>query len=474
MLHASVRRVLAGFAFAAFTAQTVAGTIVNDAQGKTFAQGIGSLPYLKGVDVEGNPVRFVQADDLPVAYQDALHKMQGGGALKFSAEGVSLCAVSVQQEGSHGMINRHYIINSPEPSENTFMQANVHDFYIAAHELSHCFNHGSQDSVKQIRQLLTVPALAKHAKEIEQLEMSIRETYADLSAVLLGASKTGDWSVFVYGVMPYRAGPPDASHVTLNAISTIISKLDPKLIQGLTFSEVNVIANDLFQSAFMTKDHAIDLNSPGVGRILEEMDFLSDRLLVMTELPYADDTAKASLREKSTSMHQFVRTLRVGGAKDVDGMAFLTALQVVDARLQSRLAADTKFLDAENEYMIDEIEQGLLFRENFSTQAFGKIARIADPKDVLGKQIAIVERWVNVSTSVEARAALANKLDDLLAENLGGKLDPSTFDERMAISASIQTKLKAARAVRAVAAKGLSRSQAPAATVASHEVSFGL
>lgn len=204
------------------------------------------------------------------------------------------------------------------------------------------------------------------------------------------------------------------------------------------------------------------------------MDFLSDRLLVMTELPYADDTAKASLREKSTSMHQFVRTLRVGGAKDVDGMAFLTALQVVDARLQSRLAADTKFLDAENEYMIDEIEQGLLFRENFSTQAFGKIARIADPKDVLGKQIAIVERWVNVSTSVEARAALANKLDDLLAENLGGKLDPSTFDERMAISASIQTKLKAARAVRAVAAKGLSRSQAPAATVASHEVSFGL
>lgn len=475
MLHATVRKFLAGVAFAAFTAQSVAGTAVNhprhgSVDEDSLAQAIAKLPYLKGVDVEGNPVRYVEADDLPATYQRALQEKQGGGALKFSIDGQSLCAVSVQHEDMHGMINRNYIVNSPEPSENLFMQANVHEFYIAAHELSHCFNHSSQESIKQINRLLNLPALSGHKKEVEQLEMSIRETYADLSAVLLGASKTGDWSVFVYGVMPYRAGLPDASHVTLNAVATIISRLDPRLLKGLTFDEVNVIANDLFQSAFMTPDRTIDLSSSGIGRILEEMDFLSDRLLVMTELPYADEPAKASLREKSASMNGFIRALRTRGSRDVEGMAFLTALQIVDARLQSELTTGTKFIDLSNRYMMDEIEQGTLFREAFATKAFTKISRLADPQKALDAQVAIVSNWVSVVTSSQSREALTEKLDDLLAENLEGGVDPSALDARLAISASIQTKLRAARAAHADAASSLSRKAPATAVVASHEM----
>lgn len=440
----NVKRFLAGAALVACS------SLVHATEAPSATQALGSTefkdaPFLDGVDAEGRSVRYVPAEELPLKHRLALYSQQGGGALKFNFGEKTYCAVSVQSEQGEGMVNRHYVHNSAEASENMFMQANVHEFYIAAHELSHCFNHSTRASVWQLVDLLENPEMSGYADPINMLEMSIREVYADLSAVMLGASKTGDWTVFTDGVMPYRTGLPDATHVTINAVSTIISKVDPRMVRGMTFNEVNVLVNDLFQANFMDEERRIDMNSQGVRRISQEMEFLSERFRMYASMPYMSKDDKLMLTDKANLIRGFTRKIyRTDQGNAVD-FAFLSALQIVDARSQAKLAERTQLTDPRVKWIIEDVTKGSDYRERFTRANFEIMMGSAKERADLNEQVTIVSRWIDQSTNERSASLLSQTLEQMVAQNTVGEKDPAQAEVRVAVAQRIQEKLLATR-----------------------------
>ncbi|WP_241032691.1 MULTISPECIES: hypothetical protein [Pseudomonas] len=402
-------------------------------------------PYLSGVDAEGKSVRFVDYEQMPSKYRLALLSQSGGGAMKFKVGDQSYCAVIVQDNKGEGMVNRHFMMNSNEDSENTFVQANVNQFYLAAHELSHCFNNSTTQSVDQLIKIQNINAYSGYAEPIGMMEISMRETYADLSAVMLGASKTGDWTVFTDGVMPYRAGLPDTTHMTLNALSSIISKVDPRMVKGMNFSEVNVLVNDLFQANFMNADHQIDLNSVGARRIAQEMEFLGERLRLYARLKGVDKDDAIKMVNKANVMRGFTRQLygeKLGNATD---FALLTAMQIVDAQSQQVLAENTELTDKASGWVLTSISRGTAYRQQESRVFYNEMSKTLSDSASLDRQVSIVSTWKGQVSNELSASLLSDSLSTLVAQATAPGVDPAQDSVRDAVAQSIQHKLASLR-----------------------------
>lgn len=406
---------------------------------------LGKMPYLSGVDVEGRSVRLIPEGKMPIAYQIQLQAQTGGGAMKFDIGNQSYCAVTIQDNNSDGMVNRHYMMRSNDDAENIFMQANVNQFYLAAHELSHCFNNSTSHSVEQLLEIKDKKGFSGYAEPLAMLEISMRETYADLSAIMLGASKTGDWTVFTDGVMPYRTGQLDTTHMTINALTTIISKVDPRMVKGMNFSEVNVLVNDLFQSNFMNADHQIDLNSVGVRRIAQEMEFVGERLRLYARMKDVDKTDAHTMVTKANLMRGFTRAVygqKLGNATD---FALLTALQIVDAQDQLALAADTQLTEKSFDWVLHSVNKGSTYRQRVSRVFYDEMSKDLSDSANLDRQVGIVSAWKSQVRSELSAPLLNDSLKTLVAQGTVQGIDPTQDSVRNAVAQSIKHKLNVLR-----------------------------
>lgn len=84
---------------------------------------------------------------------------------------------------------------------------------------------------------------------------------------------------------PALWGKDGRLNITTNAVSTIIAGIDPRTLKGRTFSEINARVNQEFRSNFMDSKREINLGSRGVTRIMQEMNFLGERLKGVAEMP---------------------------------------------------------------------------------------------------------------------------------------------------------------------------------------------
>jgi len=402
---------------------------------------LSKTPYISGVDVEGKSVRFVKEDQMPIQYRIALSSQTGGGAMKFKVGDQSYCAVTVQDNKGEGMVNRHFMLRSTEDSENTFLEANVNQFYLSAHELSHCFNNSTTRSVEQLLKIQNSSDYNGYAEPIAMMEISMRETYADLSAVMLGASKTGDWTVFTDGVMPYRTGMPDTTHMTINALSSIISKVDPRMVKGMSFSEVNVLVNDLFQANFMNADRQIDLNSVGARRIAQEMEFVGERLRLFARMKDVDKTDAQTMVTKANLMRGFTRQLYGQNMGNATDFAFLTALQVVDAQGQQALAANTQLTDKASGWVLNSVTNGSIYRQRVSRVFYQEMSKNLKDSANLDRQVSIVTAWKDQVRNDLSVSLLNDSLNTLVAQGTMPGIDPAQDSVRDAVAQSIQQKL---------------------------------
>ncbi|AXH59942.1 hypothetical protein [Pseudomonas amygdali] len=407
---------------------------------------VSKTPYLNGVDVEGRSVRLIPEKSLPLQYRLALASQQGGGAMKFDLGDQSYCSVLVQGSTTEGMVNRYYIMRSHEDSENTFVDSRLNEFYLAAHELSHCFNNSSGKSVDQLVKIYRDKAYTGYAEPISMLEVSMRETYADLAAVMLGASKTGDWTVFTDAVMPYRTGQPDTTHLTINALSSILSGVDPRMVKGMSFNEVNVLVNDLFQANFMNADKQIDLNSLGARRIAQEMEYSGERLRLYARIKGVDKDEAEAMITKANLMRGFTRQLYGKTLGNSTDYAFLSALQIVDAQSQQALASNTQLTNTSEGWILSGVKNGSEYREREARVFYQEMSKGILNGVSLDRQVSIVSTWKSQVSSEISASMITDSLDTLIAQGTVPGVDPTQDSVRDAVAQSIQKKLTVLRA----------------------------
>lgn len=384
-------------------------------------QGGIQLPSLKGVNLEGASVRMVSPNDLPRSLNQSLREQSGGGAMNLRLEDNSiLCSVMThQKQDAPGMPGTVYDNPSTEDSENLLMDRNVYDFYLAAHELSHCFNHASLESRRQIVALQQSGKFEPYVPLLHLINASVRETYADFSAVLLGASKTGDWTVFSKAVLPFRSRVPDLKHVTLNATANLINGIDPKGLKGMSFQEVNALANEHFRKRFMNAKGEIDLRSPGLLDVVSEYAFTGEHLRILSTIDVYEKDAKLFLTT-SNLIRDFGKAVYKKPIAMPNSFAFISALHVVDAKGMEAFAKEDRntatpagrkiasaFVEGmqakqRRERAIDLYMHNVIFRQ----------------KSELENHIEKIMAWQRRTSMTGAERLLGAKLNDLLAENL--------------------------------------------------------
>jgi len=452
MLINNVRRFLATAAVIVCTSVSshasadAAVSLISNAEAGFSSLEISKSPYLNGVDVEGRSVRLIPETSMPPQYRRALASQEGGGAMKFDLGDQSFCSVLVQGSTTEGMVNRYYIMRSHEDSQNTLVDSRLNEFYLAAHELSHCFNNSTGKSVDQLLKIYRDKAYTGYAEPISMLETSMRETYADLAAVMLGASKTGDWTVFTDAVMPYRTGMPDTTHLTINALSSIISGVDPRMVKGMSFNEVNVLVNDLFQANFMNADKHIDLNSLGARRIAQEMEYSGERLRLYARIKGVEKDDAETMVAKANLMRGFTRQLYGKTLGNPTDYAFLSALQIVDARSQQALADNTALTKKSESWILSGVKNGSDYREREARVFYEEMSKGILNGVSLDRQVSIVSTWKNQLSSEISASLITDSLDTLIAQGTVPGIDPTQDSVRDAVAQSIQKKLTVLRA----------------------------
>jgi hypothetical protein len=404
------------------------------------------LPVLDGLNVEGDSVHLSRRADLPLYYQLALKDQSGGGAIRvITKEGV-VCAVSTEQYAdADGLPGKVYYRISPTAGENMFLERNVYDFYMAAHEMSHCFNHVSGKANAQMTALEANPLFTGYGSIITLINSSIKETYADFSAVLLGASKTGDWTIYNKGLLVFRANLPDLQHLTLNATTSLIDGIDPKTLKGMSFAQVNELTNKVFKSRFMNEAGEIDIKSSGVRDIVQEFTFHGERLRVLATVPAYKKSA-VEFTNTANLIRGFGTTLYKEPIANADDFSFISALHVVDARSMKALALESSTSSEEGVMLLEDVVVGMTQKEKMALAIdHFMIERLFGQKTKIAGYVAALEKWQSNDVNPDAVSALGAKLANFIFENVRHEGYPRQETGGQGLEQRIQARLSAVR-----------------------------
>jgi hypothetical protein len=226
-----------------------------------------SLRRIRGVNLNDEPVRIMSGHLLSDAEKEHFRNLMGENfALSGRYEGENTCMIFIEDRSDEGFMLPQYT----GESLYAFIQRDTYMYHLVAHELSHCLQYGNDMPLAEAQQYVSENDLDSKDLSLPALDESVREVHADLTAVLLGASKTGEWSVMMEAVMPLRASYYSPTHTTLNAVSNLINGMDPHVLKGASFDEVVQLSNALFKKRFINDAGQLDLQSEGVHDILRE------------------------------------------------------------------------------------------------------------------------------------------------------------------------------------------------------------
>lgn len=197
------------------------------------------------------------------------------------------CVVFLEDETT----SKNKFIEDREGHKYVILDRELYDFHLAAHETAHCMNHNYGSDISQIHEMLKSQEFKAYGNQVRALDEAIREAYADLMSTLVGASKTGDWSVLSEVVMPLRATGFNPNHATSTIVFEMVKDLDPKQLQGKPISDIYEAGSLLFKKNFF-KDGAMDLKSTGVSTILQDWNTSASEQIFFLEKSRAPNTAK--------------------------------------------------------------------------------------------------------------------------------------------------------------------------------------
>lgn len=161
------------------------------------------------------------------------------------------------------------IIYDSSGKEFLVFDSDAYALHIAAHETTHCLNHGFTTSVQEISNLLNIKEMQPYGDQIRALDVAIRETHSDLLSALIGASQTGDWEIFTEVILPLRSTSYRPTHATTLAIYSMIKDINPTDLQKMSAVEVFELGNIIFSKSFY-RDGIVSLDSDGVNKILQD------------------------------------------------------------------------------------------------------------------------------------------------------------------------------------------------------------
>jgi hypothetical protein len=294
------------------------------------------MQSLRAKTVSGSDVSIIPVDALPDQLIDGFRSDYGHNfSLTGTYKGKDSCVV-VSDTSDKEKIAPLYV------GDNLYglVDRNVQNYYTTVHELSHCLNSNSQESLDLLNALIADPRFKQYGKEIKALESSSREVHADIMASLLGASKTGDWTVFNQAILPIRTGYFDPTHSTAFAVSSIIDHLDPSALKGQSFEAITALGNELFKRNFMDTQGRLDPNAPGMINILKDWQAASLESVMYMTHEGVENTPDENQLLANILKYQEAAALIAGkdALHHLQDLTFAYALKAVNLESQNTIA----------------------------------------------------------------------------------------------------------------------------------------
>lgn len=236
---------------------------------ENFDEGLERLMSFRANNVMGREVKLLPHHAMNA--QDTLaYKAHMGSnfAINGLYKGQAACVLFVDTEDTGKPY--HVNIRPDQSGVLSLVDRSAYMYYVLTHEMSHCLNHDNYSSLTRLVDLAKDPATSKYITPLSALEMSMREVHADLSAALLGASKTGDWTVLEKAILPMRTLMYDPTHATANSVTAIVNEINPKHLMGQSYEAIAALSNELFKKQFMDKNGMVDPHSNGARQIMKD------------------------------------------------------------------------------------------------------------------------------------------------------------------------------------------------------------
>jgi hypothetical protein len=294
------------------------------------------MKSLRARTVSGSDVSIIPVDAVPEELLDGLRGNYGHNfSLTGTYKGKDSCVVVADTSGDEKIVPL-YVDNSLYG----LVDRHVQNYYTAAHELSHCLNSNTQKSLDLLNALIIDPRFKQYAKPINALESSSREAHADLIASLLGASKTGDWTIFNQAILPIRTSYFDPTHSTVIAVGKIIDSLDPTTLKGQSFEVITSLGNELFRRNFMDTQGRLDPAAPGMTDILKDWQAASLESVMYMTHEGAENTPDENRVLANIVQYQEAAALIAseGALHNLQDLTFAYALKAVNLESQNTIA----------------------------------------------------------------------------------------------------------------------------------------
>jgi len=291
-------------------------------------------------------------------------------------------------------------------------------YSIIAHEMSHCVGLTERDDNRFYQTAIQRdPELRRYAEPLKSLSSSMHEVYADLQAVLLGASKTGDWTVLDHYLMSDKTQAFNPHNASLMAITEMVDGFDPRRLRGMSFNQVNAATNTLFRKFAMDSYGNLDINSRVAHNIMRE--WYATGLETKAYLRvYAEPSANTTTLVQWVEFHrQFSeRVMGAPALKDRDALNKLYGVKAYSLNQQNQLITQLG---------LNQQRQGAtLYRLNQNRLA--NLYTIVKESDHLhyGQWLSLdghkasVAQWLGQIKNPQASAILAQELPRVMSEAL--------------------------------------------------------
>jgi hypothetical protein len=218
-------------------------------------------------------------------------------------------------------------------------------YSIIAHEMSHCLGLTERDDQRFYQQAVAQDKnLAPYGQALKSFSSAMHEVYADLQAVMLGASKTGDWTVLDQYLIAEKTQGFNPTHSSLMAVVELVDGIDPRRLRGMNFIQINNATNTLFRKFAMDSSGSISMNSRVGQNIMRE--WYATGLETKTYLrAYAEPTPSSDAVQQWIEYHRQFAEQVIGtpALKDRDALNKLYGIKAYSLAQQNQLLQSTGF-----------------------------------------------------------------------------------------------------------------------------------
>ena len=291
-------------------------------------------------------------------------------------------------------------------------------YSIIAHEMSHCLGLTERDDQRFYQQAIAQNSnLAQYQQALKSFSSAMHEVYADLQAVMLGASKTGDWTVLDQYLIAEKTQGFNPTHASLMAVVDLVDSIDPRRLRGMNFNQINNTANTLFKQFATDSSGIISMSSRAGQSILRE--WYATGLETKTYLrAYAEPTPSSEAVQQWIEFHRQFAEQVIGAPalKDRDALNKLYGIKAYSLTQQNQLLKSTGYANQGTGASLYRMNENRL--TNLHT-----IIREADrlhygQGNSLQAHQGATAKWLRQLKNPQASAILSQELPRVMAEAL--------------------------------------------------------